>query len=149
MGPTQYFEDAVVGQRREFGSFTIGEDDIVRFGREFDPQPFHIDKAAAAKSPYGGLIASGWHTCALAMRAMCDGFLNSAAAMGSPGIDEIRWRTPVRPGDTLTCYGTVLEARPSRSKPDRGVVVTQTEMVNQHGEVAMTMRGMTLMRRRG
>jgi acyl dehydratase len=149
MEPTEYFEDAVVGLRREYGSVTIHHDDIVRFAREFDPQPFHVDEAAAARSPYGGLIASGWHTCALAMRAICDSFLVRAAALGSPGVDEIRWRTPVRPGDTLTCYGTVLEARPSRSKPDRGVVVTQTEMVNQHGEVAMTMRGMTLMRRRG
>jgi acyl dehydratase len=149
MEPTEYFEDAVVGLRREYGSVTIHEDDIVRFAREFDPQPFHIDEGAAARSPYGGLIASGWHTCALAMRTICDGFLVRAAALGSPGVDEIRWRTPVRPGDTLTCYGTVLEARPSRSKPDRGVVVTQTEMVNQRGEVAMTMRGMTLMRRRG
>jgi acyl dehydratase len=149
MEPTEYFEDAVVGLRREYGSVTINQDDIVRFAREFDPQPFHLDADAAARSPYGGLIASGWHTCALAMRAICDAFLVRAAALGSPGIDEIRWRTPVRPGDTLTCYGTVLEARPSRSKPDRGVVVTQTEMVNQRGEVAMTMRGMTLMRRRG
>jgi acyl dehydratase len=143
-----YFEDAVVGQRRQFGSYTIAEDEILRFAREFDPQPFHVDKALAEKSVYGGLIASGWHTCAIAMRAICDGFLSGAAAMGSPGVDEIRWRAPVRAGDRLTCYGTVLEARPSRSKPDRGVIVTQTEMVNQRGEIVMTMRGMTLMRRR-
>jgi acyl dehydratase len=148
LADTQYFEDAVVGQRRQYASYTIGEEEIMRFANEFDPQPFHIDKAAAAKSPYGGLIASGWHTCALAMRAVCDGHLAKAAAMGSPGVDEIRWRVPVRPGDTLTCFVTVIEARPSRSKPDRGVVVSQTEMLNQNGEVVMTMRGMTLMRRR-
>jgi acyl dehydratase len=143
-----YFEDFVVGQRTQYASYTIGEEEIVRFASEFDPQPFHVDKAAAERSPYGGLIASGWHTCALAMRAACDGFLLRTAALGSPGVDEIRWRLPVRPGDTLTCFGTVIEARPSRSKPDRGVVVSQSEMVNQNGEVVMTMRGMTLMRRR-
>jgi acyl dehydratase len=143
-----YFEDAVIGRRNEVGTHTITAEEIVRFAGEFDPQPFHVDPEAAARSPYGGLIASGWHTCALAMRAICDGFLRNAASFGSPGVDEIRWRRPVRPGDTLTCFSTVLEARPSRSKPDRGIVVSQTEMVNQRGETVMTMRGMSLMRRR-
>jgi acyl dehydratase len=145
---TQYFEDAVVGERRELGRHTITEEEIFRFAREFDPQPFHIDKAAAEASMFGGVIASGWHTCALAMRAIYDGYLSHAAALGSPGIDEIRWLRPVRPGDALVCYSTVLEARPSQSKPDRGVLVSETEMENQLGEVVMTMRGMTLLRRR-
>jgi acyl dehydratase len=145
---TSYFEDAVVGARDELGTHTVTEDEILRFAREFDPQPFHVDPEAAERSMYGGVIASGWHTCALAMRSLCDGFLLHAAALGSPGVDEIRWHKPVRPGDTLTCFNTVLEARPSRSKPDRGVVVSKTEMVNQSGEVVMTMRGMTMIGRR-
>jgi len=145
---THYLEDAVVGQRRELGRHTITEEEIVRFAREFDPQPFHVDAAAAATSMYGGIIASGWHTCARTMRSLVDGFLKDAAALGSPGIDELRWRAPVRPGDTLTFLHTVVEVRPSTSKPDRGVVVAHTEAVNQNGDVVMTMRGMSLMRRR-
>ncbi len=144
----EYFEDAVVGRRREVGHHTVNEEEIVRFAREFDPQPFHVDAAAAAQSFYGGVIASGWHTCALAMRALVDGFLADAAALGSPGVDEIRWRHPVRPGDTLTFYNTVLEVRPSASKADRGIVIGETEALNQNGDVVMTMRGMTMMRRR-
>jgi acyl dehydratase len=146
---TYYFEDAVVGRRRELGRHTVSEEEIVRFAREFDPQPFHVDAAAAAKSMYGGIIASGWHTCALAMRSLVDGFLADAAALGSPGVDEIRWRRPVHPGDTLVFANTVIEVRPSTSKPDRGLVIAETEAVNQDGEVVMTMRGMTMMRRRG
>ena len=144
----EYFEDAVVGRRREVGHHTVNEEEIVRFAREFDPQPFHVDAAAAAQSFYGGVIASGWHTCALAMRALVDGLLSHTAALGSPGVDEVRWLRPVRPDDTLTFYTTTLEARPSRSKPDRGVVVSLTEAVNQAGEVVMTMRGMSLTLRR-
>jgi len=144
----RYFEDFAVGETVDLGQCSVSEEEILEFALRFDPQRFHIDAEHAKKTPYGGLIASGWHTCAIAMRAICDGFLSGAAAMGSPGVDEIRWRAPVRAGDRLTCYGTVLEARPSRSKPDRGVIVTQTEMVNQRGEIVMTMRGMTLMRRR-
>jgi len=148
MQATHYFEDTVVGVRREIGQHTVSEEEIVRFASEFDPQPFHVDRTAAEASVYGGLIASGWHTCALAMRSLVDGHLARTAALGSPGIDELRWLRPVRPGDTLTFYATALEARPSKSKPDRGVVVSLTEAVNQTGEVVMTMRGMTLTLRR-
>ena len=144
----QYFEDFVVGRRQELGKRSVSEDEIVRFAREFDPQPFHTDPEAAKHSIYGGLIASGWHTCAMTMRILCDAYLVGSGAMGSPGIDELRWRKPVRAGDTITVFGTVAEARVSQSKPDRGVVVSDTEVVNQHGDVVMTMRGMTMFRRR-
>ena len=144
-----YFDDAVVGQRMELGTTSVDEASILRFANEFDPQAFHIDKEAAARSIYGGLIASGWHTCSIAKRLLCDGFLSSPVAMGSPGVDEIRWRMPVRAGDRLTGYATVLEARSSRSKPDRGIIVTQVELHNQRGDVVLTMRAMAFMKRRG
>jgi acyl dehydratase len=140
-----YFEDFIVGLRRELGSRSLSEDEMIGFAREYDPQPFHIDAEAAARSPFGSLIASGWQTCAVTMRILCDSFLLESASMGSPGVDEVRWTKPVRPGDTLTVFSTVLEARASRSKPDRGVIVSATEVVNQKGEVVMTMRGMTMM----
>ncbi len=145
---TVYFEDFVVGQRRELGARSVTEDEIVRFARDFDPQPFHTDPEAAKASIYGGLIASGWHTCSLLMRILCDSYLLDTASMGSPGVDEIRWRKPVRPGDTLTAFSTVKEARISQSKPDRGVIVSESELLNQHGDVVLTMRGMNLIRRR-
>ncbi len=140
-----YFEDFVVGLRRELGSRSLSAEQMIGFAREYDPQPFHIDAEAAARSPFGTLIASGWQTCALTMRILCDSFLLDSASMGSPGVDEVRWTKPVRPGDTLTVFSTVIEARASRSKPDRGVVVSTTEVVNQHGEIVMTMRGMTML----
>jgi len=140
-----YFEDFVVGLRRELGSRSLSAEQMIAFAREYDPQPFHIDADAAAHSPFGSLIASGWQTCAVTMRILCDSFLLDSASMGSPGVDEVRWTKPVRPGDTLTVFSTVIEARASRSKPDRGVVVSSTEVVNQHGEIVMTMRGMTML----
>jgi len=140
-----YFEDFIVGLRRELGSRSLSAEQMIAFAREYDPQPFHIDPDAAAHSPFGSLIASGWQTCAVTMRILCDSFLLNSASMGSPGVDEVRWTKPVRPGDTLTVFSTVIEARASRSKPDRGVVVSSTEVVNQHGEIVMTMRGMTML----
>ncbi len=146
--PTYYLEDFPAGERRRLGSRTITEDEIVRFARDFDPQPFHIDRAAAEASMYRGLIASGWHTCALAMRMLCDAYLLAAASLGSPGVDEIRWLKPVRPNDTLTVYSTVLESRVSRSKPDRGVIFTEVDVRNQRDEIVLTMRSMGLILRR-
>ena len=144
----RFFEDFEVGVRRELGSRRVSEDEIVRFGHEFDPQPFHIDASAAQRSMFGGLIASGWHTCSIAMRLICDGYLLESASLGSPGVDTIRWKKPVRPGDTLTLYSTTIAAKPSSSKPDRGVLTHETELVNQHGEVVMTMTAMTMLARR-
>jgi acyl dehydratase len=143
-----FFEDFVAGQRLDYGSRSVSQDDIVRFAREFDPQPFHTDPVAAETSIYGGLIASGWHTCAIMMRILCDGVIGAAASLGSPGIDELRWLKPVRPGDTLSVYGTVLEVRPSKSKPDRGVVVSKTEVLNQAGDIVLTLRAINMYRKR-
>jgi acyl dehydratase len=143
-----YFEDFPIGERRELGTRTVTEDEIVRFARDFDPQVFHVDKAAAEASFFGGIIASGWHTCSIAMRLICDGFLLDSASLGSPGVDEIRWKKPVRPGDSLTLFGTTTIAKPSTSKPDRGVLTNAMELVNQHGDVVMTMKAMTMIGRR-
>jgi acyl dehydratase len=144
----KYAEDFPVGLRRELGSTTLAEDEVIRFAREFDPQPFHVDKAAAERGFYGGIIASGWHTCSLTMRIMVDNYLSDAAALGSPGIDELRWLKPVRPGDRLTVYSTVREVKNSTSKPDRAVLTTVTEVENQAGDVVLTMLGKTMMLRR-
>ena len=141
----QYFEDHVVGTVRETGSVTVDEKDIIEFATQYDPQYFHIDKAAAEQSIYGGLIASGWHSAALAMRLLVDNRTYSAG-LGSPGIDEIRWIKPVRPGDTLHVRTTLLEARRSRSKPDRGLLRTKCELINQNDEIVMTWVGMGLVR---
>ena len=119
---TLYFEDFPPGDVRESPARTVTREEMVAFAREFDPQPFHTDEEAASTTIYGGLIASGWHTVAILMRLMWDAFLADAASLGSPGVDEVRWLKPVRPGDTLRARFTVVEAVPSRSKPDRGVV---------------------------
>jgi acyl dehydratase len=137
----RYFEDLVIGNVLETASVTVTEEDIVQFAKRYDPQPFHIDKAAAEKSIYGGLIASGWHTASIAMRLMVDARAQSAG-MGSPGIDELRWIKPVRPGDTLRVRWTLIEARKSRSKPDRGLTRSKCEVINQNGETVMTYIGM-------
>lgn len=142
------FEDMAVGQHYNCGTHQVSREDILEFAKKFDPQPFHMDEAAAAKSMYGGLIASGWHTCAMAMRCMCDHFLNNATGVGSPGFDEIRFVRPVRPGDVLEVSLEVLEVTPSRSKPDRGAIKTKTYIMNQKGELAATIVATTLMRRR-
>lgn len=143
-----YFEDFEVGKTIDVGSRTVTEEEIIDFATKFDPQPFHIDKNAAEHSIYGSIIASGWHTCGMIMRLMVDGFLNNAASMGSPGVDEIRWIKPVRGGDTLTVTTTAIEMRPSASKQDRGVVVTLWQAKNQHGELVATVKGMGMFQRR-
>lgn len=148
MSDTMYFEDFVVGSRRELGSRLITEDEIVSFATQYDPQPFHVDKEAAQRSIYGGLISSGWMTCAVMMRLLVDNMTSKSASMGSPGVDEIRWLKPVYAGDTLTVFVSVLDTRPSQSKPDRGVVHTQWEAVNQRGELVCTVKGMGMYGRR-
>ncbi len=142
----RYFEDFEVDVRSELGTRGVTEDEIVRFARDFDPQLFHIDKAAAETSMFGGLIASGWHTCSIAMRIICDGFLLDSASLGSPGVDNIRWKKPVRPGDVLTLFSTTVAAKRSTSKPDRGVLTNAMELIDQHGDVVMTMMAMTMIR---
>ncbi len=127
----RYFEDYVSGSVHEFGLITIDEEQIVAFGEQFDPQIFHTDPEAAKSTIYGGLIASGWHTASLMMREVVWYYLPRAASLGSPGVDELRWYLPVRPGDRLTVRMTVLETSRSRSKPDRGVVTSLFEVLNQ------------------
>ncbi len=143
-----YLDDYQPGQVIELGSRKLSREEIVDFARQFDPQPFHVDEAAARESIYGGIIASGWHTVGTLMRLMVDGYLSKVASMGSPGVDQIRWLQPVRPGDTLTARGVVTLVKRSTSKPDRGVVAVEYEVFNQGGERVMTMQGMTLMKTR-
>jgi acyl dehydratase len=141
-----YFEDHLVGTVRETGFVTVTEDAIIEFETRYDPQSFHIDKEAASQSIYGGLIASGWHTASMCMRLLVvDGYI-SPAGMGSPGIDALRWIKPVRPGDKLRARGTLIEARRSRSKPDRGLLRTQFEVFNQNQETVMTWIGLTFIK---
>ena len=137
--PERYFEDFEAGHVFELGSRTVTTEEIVAFAREWDPQPFHTNEEAAADSVFGGLIASGWHTGAMWMRLYVDALLGGAASLGSPGIEELRWLAPVRPGDTLHARLTVLEATPSERRPDRGTVRSRAEMVNQDGVTVMAM----------
>ena len=140
-----YFEDYAVGTIFECGTVVVDEAEIIAFASRYDPQPFHIDPVAAAHGPYGGLIASGWHTIALTMRRLVEQYLSEASSLGSPGIDEVRWLKPVRPGDELRVRVVVLDARPSRSKPDRGLIRASIEVGNQRGERVLTMVAMNLM----
>ncbi|HTO11968.1 MAG TPA: MaoC family dehydratase [Candidatus Binatia bacterium] len=143
-----YFEDFPAGRVDESPPRTITREEMVMFARQYDPQPFHLDEDVAQRTIYGGLIGSGWLTMAITMRLLWDTLLKDVVSLGSPGSDEIRWLRPVRPGDTLRARFTIVEAIPSRSKPDRGVVKTLTEVLNQHGEVVMTQRGMGMFGRR-
>lgn len=144
----RWFDDFFAGEVLEFGDHLVTEEEIVAFARLYDPQPFHLDHAAAAASHFGGLVGSGWMSCAILMRMLCDHFIPPHASMGSPGIDEVRWLKPVRPGDRLRARMQVLEVRPSQSKPDRGVLLGQHELINQHGEVVLRQLGRGMYRRR-
>ncbi len=144
----RYFEDYETGHVYEFGSVTMTEPEIVEFARQFDPQDMHIDPAKAATGEFGGLIASGWHTIGVAMRLYVDHYLSHVASLASPGVDEVRWPKPVRPGDTLRIYVTILETRPSRSKPDRGIVKVRLEALNQSDEVVLSMTAVSILGRR-
>jgi acyl dehydratase len=132
-----YFEDYVPGMARDCGSVSVDQAEIISFARQFDPQPFHVDPVAAASGPFGGLIASGWHTAGLVMRLIVDNYVSAESSLGSAGLDELRWPYPVRPGDTLRVRVTVLEARRSQSKPDRGILKTLIEAENQDGQPVM------------
>jgi acyl dehydratase len=133
----RYFEDYVPGLTVDCGSFTMSEADIIAFAKEYDPQPFHVDPVAAKDGPFGGLIASGWHTTSMMMRQLVDHHVSPESSLGAAGVDEIRWPKPVRPGDTLHVRATILEARRSSSKPDRGIVKTLAELINQDGDLVM------------
>ena len=144
----KYLEDFTVGQTFTYPPRTVSEDEIIAFAREYDPQPFHLDKEAAKQSLFGGLCASGWHTAGMMMRMLVDNMIGKYASMGSPGVDQLRWVKPVFPGDTLQLSGEVLEVRPSQSKPDRGVITSRYEMKNQKGETVLTMQAKGMYGRR-
>ena len=144
----RWYEDFTVGEEIRSPGKTLTEAEIVEFGFRYDPQPFHIDKQAAGASIYGGLIASGWHIGSIAFRLLTMTDVLGEASLGSPGIDELRWLKPVRPNDTLTTVVRITEMRPSRSKPDRGIVVMAYRIVNQDEETVMTMQALQLIRRR-
>ncbi|GAA1667183.1 MaoC family dehydratase [Kribbella sp. NPDC056951] len=142
-----YFEDYRVGTRTEHpGRVVVGQGEIIEFAQRFDPQYFHLDPAAAANGPYHGLIASGWHTAGLMMRLYADQYLSKVASLGGPGVDELRWHLPVRPGDILRLTTEVLEADRSRSKPDRGLVRTRTELYNQDNTLVFSCIVLNLLR---
>src|SRR6476620_10008998 len=147
--PMIYFEDLVIGAETEFGSYEVTREEVLEFARKYDPQPFHLSDEAAAKTHFGRLAASGWHTAAMTMAVIARRVVDDEqAGLGSPGIDELRWKKPVYPGDTLHVSGKMLEKTPSRSRPDMGSFRTQTTVTNQHGEVVMTFISIVLMRRR-
>jgi acyl dehydratase len=143
-----YWEDFKVGDTASIGERVVDRDEVIAFATAYDPQPFHIDEAAAEQSMFKGLIASGWHTVAMTMRMMCDAYLNRSASLGSPGVDNVRWLKPVRPGDTISGRRVVLETRASQSRPDMGVVKMRWEISNQKGELVMTMEGYGMFKRR-
>ena len=144
--PGTYFEDYPVGAVFTGGPITVSEAELLDFARRYDPQPMHVDKAAAEAGQFGGLIASGWHTGAMMMQLLEKHFVPRPGNLASPGLDELRWLHPVRPGDRLSLRATVLSARRSRSKPGQGVVTSLVEMINQNGEVVMTLKPISLIR---
>jgi acyl dehydratase len=143
-----YWEDLVPGSVRDLGTVTMDAAEIRDFAAKFDPQPFHLDEEAGKRSIFGGLCASGWHTCALAMRLTVTNFLHESSSMGSPGLENLRWMKPVYPGDTLRLQHVILESRPLRTRPDVGLVRSRWEMFNQHGEQVLQMEGYGMFRRR-
>lgn len=143
-----YWEDFPVGQTRAMGRHRFTEEEIVAFARQYDRQRFHVDADSARDTLFGGLIASGWHTCAIAMRGMCDAYLSRSACLGSPGLDSLRWLKPVRPGDEIEFRARVLESRPSSSKPGVGLTKFLWDAVNGSGEQVLAMEGWQLFARR-
>jgi acyl dehydratase len=144
-----YWEDFAVGTVREFGRYEVTREAVLEFAGRYDPQPFHLDEAAAAQGLFGRLAASGWHTCAMAMRMLCDGLLLESASLGSPGVERLAWPAPVFPGDVLSLRSTVLDARPLASRPQVGLVRSRNEVLNQAGQVVLSMEGVGFYRRRG
>jgi acyl dehydratase len=144
----RYWEDFHVGDVTDLGPVEVDRDEVVEFARKYDPQPFHTDEEAAADGPFGGLVASGWHTASMFMGMFVRSILLDSASMGSPGVDELRWTAPVRPGDRLTGRVTVTAVEPSAKHADRGTIFTSNEVVNQDGTVVMTLKARAYVRRR-
>lgn len=144
-----YFEDLVIGKEREFGTYEVTRDEVIEFATKYDPQPFHLSDEAAATTHFGRLAASGWHTAAMTMAVIARKVIEEEqAGLGSPGIDELRWKKPVYPGDTLHVFGKILEKTPSRSRPEIGSFRAQNTVKNQDGDVVMTFQSIVLIRRR-
>ncbi len=144
----RYFEDYLEGDVHRFGTIAVEEDEVLSFARRFDPQAMHTDPEVARRGAFGGLIASGWHTAGLMMRLYVEHYLTHVASLASPGLDELRWLKPVRPGDKLSVRATVLKAVPSKSKPDRGAVTSFIEVINQADEPVMTLKVVNIIARR-
>ena len=144
----KYFEDFSVGEKIHTNEKTLSTEEIIEFAELYDPQPFHVDEKAAAESPYGGIIASGFHTIGTSFRLFIDTGVIGTTGMGSPGMDSIRWIKPVRPGDTLRVEAEVIETRASRSEPGRGIVLMEFRTFNQENELVLSMRSVNLVRRR-
>jgi acyl dehydratase len=142
----RWFEDYEVGATYDLGTYSLSEQEIIEFATRYDPQVFHLDPEAAARTPYGGLIASGWHSACAMMRLMVEHFVSANAGLGSPGLDEIRWLKPTRPDTTLSVRVSVLDKRRSRSKPDRGIFFHRIEVVDPAGETVMTVKGAGMVR---
>ncbi len=140
-----WFEDFKPGSVTEYGPRAITREEILSFAAEFDPQPMHLDEEAARQTMLGGLSASGWHTCCLVMRMIADGFILNSSSMGANAVDEVKWHAPVRPDDSLTVRATVLDTRPSRSRPGMGIVSMQFEVFNGSNVRVMTMKTPLLM----
>lgn len=144
----RYWEDFTAGDVFDLGTRTVSRDEIVEFAAQWDPQPFHLDEQAGERSSFGGLVASGWHTASLCMRLYVDALLLDAASQGSPGLEELRWTAPVRPGDTLSVRLTILETRPSSTNPGRGTLLLRWEATNQDGVLVLHMTGRGMFGRR-
>ncbi|HEX8526564.1 MaoC family dehydratase [Allosphingosinicella sp.] len=145
----QYLEDLAVGQESYFGRYEVTRDEVIEFARKYDPQPFHLSDEAAAKTHFGRLAASGWHTCAMTMAVIARRVVETEqAGLGSPGVDELRWLKPVYPGDTLHVHSKIVEIRPSRSKPEIGSFRSATTVTNQDGEAVLSFTSIVLIRRR-
>ncbi len=145
----QYLEDLVVGAKQSFGSYQVTREEVLAFARAYDPQPFHLSDEAAAQTHFGRLAASGWHTCAMTMAMIVENIkAHEQAGLGSPGVDELRWLKPVYPGDTLRCETEIVEATPSRSKPEIGSFRSRVTTFNQHDEPVLRFTSIVLIRRR-
>ncbi len=143
-----YYEDLEIGQKIKLGSINVSKKEIISFAEKFDPLPFHTNEIKAKESIFGGLCASGWHTCSLFMRILYDGFLINSAALGSPGMDAIRWLKPLRPGETITGIGEVIKKTPSKSRPEIGSLIINYEVFNKNNELIMTLIGISIFKKK-
>lgn len=146
----KYFEDFVIGEKQSFGSYAVTREEVMEFASKYDPQSFHLDDDAAAKTHFGRLSASGWHTCSMTMAMMVENFKGQqVASLGSPGVDELRWLKPVYPGDTLRVESETIEKRRSASRPEMGITKSRQTVFNQHDEMVLSMISNGLIRVRG